>query len=404
MSMRRGACPSLLQPMRTGDGLLARFSPAHGRLTPPRLKDIGMAAERFGNGLVEITSRGKLQIRGLTEERTPLLAARMAGLDLDISEGFQVETGALSGLSADAILDPEPLAALIMRRVGEAGFIGKLGPKVSVTVDGGGPLHLAEIGADLKIEATCDGQWRLGIGGNGATARWLGAGDAGSVADVCLAVLSVLAEEGPLARARQLTDEALGEFAAPLHAAAAPARDHPSPVGTFALSDGSLAHGFALAFGQARGAELASFAGAAESAREIRLAPGGGLLVLGLAQDCYPVLRGAAERLGFICDPEDPRLAIVACAGAPSCAAAHFNAKAVARDVAASGLFDGAFRLHLSACPKLCAAPAGGRVTLIGQETSCSLSTDGAAPAGDLLSLLTARGETHRTVPCRKKC
>ena len=37
MTMRRGACPTLSAPMKTGDGLLARIAPAHGVLTPEKL-------------------------------------------------------------------------------------------------------------------------------------------------------------------------------------------------------------------------------------------------------------------------------------------------------------------------------------------------------------------------------
>ncbi|HXV30232.1 MAG TPA: precorrin-3B synthase, partial [Sinorhizobium sp.] len=59
--MRRGACPSLAKPMQTGDGLLARLRPAKGRMTPAELRTIATLAERFGNGILEVTARGNLQ-------------------------------------------------------------------------------------------------------------------------------------------------------------------------------------------------------------------------------------------------------------------------------------------------------------------------------------------------------
>ena len=65
--MRRGACPSLDAPMRTGDGLLARLRVVGGRLTPVQLTKVAAIAGQFGNGQIEITARGNLQVRGLSD-------------------------------------------------------------------------------------------------------------------------------------------------------------------------------------------------------------------------------------------------------------------------------------------------------------------------------------------------
>ena len=62
--MRRGACPTLGRPMRTGDGLLARLRPEDCRLTLAQLRAVARGADTFGNGILEVTARGSLQIRG----------------------------------------------------------------------------------------------------------------------------------------------------------------------------------------------------------------------------------------------------------------------------------------------------------------------------------------------------
>ncbi|WP_048645631.1 precorrin-3B synthase [Nitratireductor soli] len=404
MTMRRGACPTLLQPMQTGDGLLVRFAPGPGRLTPVRLRAIGQAAEQHGNGLVEITSRGKLQVRGLSAQSAPLLGERIVQLDLGLADGLQAEVGALAGSAADEIADPLPLATTVAQLAADNGLTHALAPKVSVTIDGGGALHLAEIGADIKIEAISGARWRIGIGGNSAKARWLGQGDAAQTARTAIVILGLLANKGAAMRVQHLHGDLLDGLAADLAPTAPlPAFDHPSPVGVFPLRDGSEAYGFALPFGQARGQDLAAFAEAAIDATEIRLAPGGGLLVLGLPEDQAPALRETARRLDFIADPTDTRLSIVACAGAPSCAAALFDAKAVGRDLASSGLLDGSLRVHLAACAKLCAQPAGPKITLIGRKRGCTLAADNATPADALEAFLGERGEAHRTTPRRKK-
>ena len=56
--------------MLTGDGLLARLRVAGGRLTPMQLGAIAALAREHGNGLLEITARGNLQVRGLRGQRT----------------------------------------------------------------------------------------------------------------------------------------------------------------------------------------------------------------------------------------------------------------------------------------------------------------------------------------------
>jgi precorrin-3B synthase len=96
--VRRGACPSLSAPMETGDGLLVRLNPVDSSITPVQLAEIARAAGRFGNGMLEITARGSLQIRGLTDASARLLADFVDGLGIDVRTGVPVETAPLAGL------------------------------------------------------------------------------------------------------------------------------------------------------------------------------------------------------------------------------------------------------------------------------------------------------------------
>ncbi|SFV16687.1 precorrin-3B synthase [Methylobacterium sp. 174MFSha1.1] len=65
---RRGWCPGLARPMPTGDGLLVRLHPVAGRLTADQARAAARAAREGGNGLLDVTARGNLQIRGVTAE------------------------------------------------------------------------------------------------------------------------------------------------------------------------------------------------------------------------------------------------------------------------------------------------------------------------------------------------
>ena len=70
----RGACPRLSEPMQTGDGLLG--APRDGRADSARSVHRASARRRaqHGNGIIEISARGSLQVRGLTPLSAPLFA------------------------------------------------------------------------------------------------------------------------------------------------------------------------------------------------------------------------------------------------------------------------------------------------------------------------------------------
>jgi precorrin-3B synthase len=381
--MSRGACPSLSAPMQTGDGLLARLNPLEGRLTGRQLAGLARAAEACGNGLLEITMRGSLQVRGLTAESAVRLRAEVAALDIAWHPGVPVATGPLAGLDASEIADPRPLAEEIRARSDALGLPARLGPKVSVTVDGGGALGLALV-ADVALAAVPGAEalrWRLTVGD-----RVLGDHATADAVAMAIRMLAAVADRGRLARSRDLPDAVLTDVAG---AAPTPATELPAtrpPVGRFLLAGGAWGRGFALAFGQIGSRALAAFAQAAGEAREMRLAPGRGLIVLHLAEDEEAALVASAMDLGLVSNADDPRLAVSACAGKPACASAHLPTKSLAERLVAArpDLIDGAFRLHISGCEKQCGRPAGPSVVLRGRPGGHLIGAEGCALPDEL--------------------
>lgn len=422
--LRRGACPALDAPMTTGDGLLARLAPAEG-LTPGQLAGLARAAADFGNGVMEITARGGLQIRGLGTETAPRLAAAAAALGLAPAAGPPALTGPLAGHDPAEIADPRPLAAALRR------FDGALLPKVAVLVDGGGALSLDALAADLRLRATPQG-WAVAVGGTAATARTLGVFEAEAAVAAGLALLGEMSRRG--IRGRDLAGgagEAPGDLAALIAEAAlaappalaahkaeaareAPARRSlPAPpsaplaprpaIGRFRLRRGLMARGLAAPFGHAPAAAFAALAAAAEGADALRLAPEGALVALGLSPAADAALAAVARDLGFVVDPEDPRRAVVACPGAPACAAGLMPARAMAPAIAAALAAAGdtgrrappGARLHLSGCPKGCARPAGPAVTLVATPEGPRVFGAGVPVPHDLRAWLLAQAEAH---------
>ncbi len=362
--------------MRTGDGLLARLHPRGRRLTGAQLAGLARAAADCGNGLLEIGARGSLQIRGLTQETAPRLAQAVAALGVEDEAGLTVETGALAGLDAREERDPRPLARRI--RAGADRLAHRLGPKVSVTVDGGGALPLTGIGADVKLEAVAGG-WIARVG-----AACFGPFAPDAAVEAALLVLRALAETGREARARHLEPAAWASLGPAIGHESAPAA---LPVGRFALKDGRWARGLALAFGQIEAAALADFA--RQAGEDIRLAPGRGLLILHESPAEDAAILGAAARAGLVGQEGDSRLLVSACAGAPACAGALLPARRIAAELAR---MRPGRRLHVSGCGKECARPPAPVISLVGREGECDIRAEGEGPSGELRALLARLG------------
>jgi precorrin-3B synthase len=78
----RGFCPDLATPMASGDGLLVRLHPR----TPWDSRACAVIADsalRHGNGKLDLTSAGRLQLRGLRPETVLLCQAAMRAAGLD---------------------------------------------------------------------------------------------------------------------------------------------------------------------------------------------------------------------------------------------------------------------------------------------------------------------------------
>lgn len=383
--VRRGACPSLAAPMQTGDGLLLRLTPPWDGWDPAAVVALAEAADRFGNGVLDITARGKLQLRGFTANTVPRFAAALAQAGL--AEGPPVmAVGPLAGQDGQEIADPRPLAAQI------AAALPDLAPKVSVLVDGGGALHLDGMDADIRLRAEDTRTWHLWAG-----TAYLGMVDAAAAFQAALMLADKLADKlaacGPDARMRDVVAatggaatgavalrrdlEGLARLSLPPSSRPSP-RDMAEPIGVHGLRAG-VALGVAGAFGTIGARTLAAFARAASASRALRPAPGRTLLAVGVPIDAMEPLQRIADELGLVTRADDPRRRIVACPGAPFCAAAEGATRPVAMRLAAhpAALPDG--MLHVSGCAKGCAHPAPAPVTLVGRAGRFGLVRDGTA-------------------------
>src|SRR5688572_1412735 len=73
----RGYCPSVWTPMPSGDGLIVRVRPQHARISAHDLAALARLARAAGNGIIELTRRGNLQLRGVSASSWPALCAEL---------------------------------------------------------------------------------------------------------------------------------------------------------------------------------------------------------------------------------------------------------------------------------------------------------------------------------------
>jgi precorrin-3B synthase len=388
--LRRGICPALSQPMATGDGLLVRLTPTGTTMPCEAFAALCTAARNCGNGVIEITSRGSIQIRGLTGDSVKRFAAAVAGIDLAFCEGPPVLSNSLAGLDPQEAVDVGAIAADLRRAIAAAPFAADIGPKVSIAIDGGGTLHLDAVAADVRMRAQASGAClHVAVGGDAETATPIGAVATEHAVEAAMRMLRVIAAGGPVARARDivatngavafshLITDILVDLPRP------PRRQAADPVGMHALRDGRLAIGLGLAFGHAHSTALEELTRAAAEwgASGLRTAPGRVLLVVGVTADSAERLADIAQRLGFIVRANDPRRQIVACAGAPICAAAEISTRSLAPSLAAHAAIAGTDvpMVHLSGCAKGCACARSTPLTVVGIEGRCGVVVNGSA-------------------------
>ena len=146
---RRLACPGLADPMETGDGFLARLVPSGQTIALDAFASLCAAARAYGSGIIEVTARGNIQVRGLRPDTISAFAADVGALDI-ATDGVPMTVDPLAGLGPHAALDACAMANALRTALAQAPFTAQLGPKVSVIIDAGNTLHLDAL-ADIRL-------------------------------------------------------------------------------------------------------------------------------------------------------------------------------------------------------------------------------------------------------------
>jgi len=354
----KGWCPSVYRPMLSGDGLVVRIRPRCGRLSAAQARGVADLAARYGNGLIDVTGRANLQIRGVSAAaHEPLLdgLARLGLIDAD------EECEAQRNVLVAPFWNEGDGTHLLATGLDQALAASRLGvpAKFGFALDCGPQRLLARAQADVRIERGVAGG--LIVRADGAEqGRLVGPDEAVNAA---LSLAKWFVESGVmrggrgrmaphLASSTKLPDTLAGNtIPAPAVAAPSPGLD----------VRGALV---GLVFGQMESATLEFLAGLAPG---LRLTPWRMVFIEGLSE--------MPRHDGLVTRADDPILRVTACAGAPVCPQAHAETRGLAAALAPHLPAD--MRLHVSGCAKGCAHPGASSITLVGTEDGFDLIHDG---------------------------
>jgi precorrin-3B synthase len=398
---RKGWCPSLLSPMQSGDGWLARVKPTGARLSADETRAIAVVARRHGNGHIDLTSRANLQIRGLSPESAEafaheIIAQGLARPEPAIEAIRNVMASPLGPDDPTAAFDSHAVAAEIEAMLSGEPALAALPSKFGFLVDGGGLLPLASIATDIMVRAQ-DSKIAVGFDGGAFAAICEVSAVADTVRILALTFLELAAGrvEHPT-RMRSLVmavgADALFETAGlrPVPRVSTPAPAQP-PIGFMPYRDQSSGvFGVGLPFGRMEAEALMCLADLSERFGDgtLRLTPWRTLLLSGIPVEDVTPLTDAIPALRLIADQTDPRLHIFACVGRPACQSASVDARADASLLAASQAARGRV-VHVSGCAKGCAHHGSAALTLVGRDGLYDLVKNGSPSDAPVLTGLT---------------
>jgi sulfite reductase beta subunit-like hemoprotein len=157
------ACPGVLRLHAADDGLLARVRLPGGRIDAQGLRGVAGAA-RLGNGLIELTSRASLQVRGVSSSVSDAAAAVLAAAGLLPSASHErvrnILASPLAGRHPRSVAATDDLLTELDRRLCAEPGLDELSGRFLFAIDDGAAL-IGRAG-DVTLTATGPDRFRVG--------------------------------------------------------------------------------------------------------------------------------------------------------------------------------------------------------------------------------------------------
>jgi precorrin-3B synthase len=378
-SVRPSACPGLLRIVPALDGGICRIKLPGGVLRSAQARAIAEAARHYASGVLELTNRSNLQVRGVLPGQESALIDALLGADLGprVASADDVRNLLLSpaaGLDPQARMDVRPLASQLLDLLQDTPALHALSPKFALQLDGGEALAMREHPHDLWLAAEDEQHLLLGLAGcpiDTPLARVEATHTVTLVRELLLLFLELATPEQ--SRMRQLlaqipASELLQRLQARLDFPLQPAPANwqtaatisRSPAGIYPQAQSGLCMVAASAqLGRLHAEQLLTLADLSERLGdgELRLTPWQGVLLGNVPESASRELLAALGDLGLLIHADEPLLGLVACTGSAACARGLADSKHHALHLAELLRESGARpQVHLSACPRSCAS------------------------------------------------
>lgn len=370
----KGWCPGALRPMESGDGLIVRIRPRSSRLSLSQLAALGQAADDFGDGVLYLTSRANIQIRGIKEASHQAVLEAFARENL-IDRDPRIEAVRNLMVTPEVALNhADANASLLVSALEEAlasdekllQLPGKFGISVQAA-SGFDPAYASDVGFNVQ-----SGRIVLTLAGD-ATGGVLFE-DVASAVDGFVRVAHAFLRERERADSIRRMEDAISEGGvAPILKATGLTRvaasfgvtREPVPVGELGRS-----FGVGFAFGEVKQVALRRILDfmQCDGIPQIAVTPHR-VVVFPCPANGRADFHELAGSIGAITDPGDIRLRIHACQGGPACSRgtvpARLDAGAVLT-VLSRASFPGV--IHISGCEKQCAYADEADIVAVGTE------------------------------------
>jgi precorrin-3B synthase len=349
------ACPGALQVHQAADGAMARIRLPGGMITAAQLGALCAVATQAGSGTLELTARGNVQVRGITDVTAVAEVLAAAGL-LPSATHERVRNIVASPLSgrAGGNLDVRPWVDELDAAICAEPRLAELGGRFWFSLDDGRG-DVSGLGADVGVHAFSEGCALL-LAGRDTGVR-LGSGDViKTLVDVAVRFVEL---RGKAWRVNELDD-----FAGLLPGASIGTTTFPpvttAPVGwinqDWPGQEGLVTLGAAVPLGVLP-ASVAEYLVAIEA--PLVITPWRSVLVCDLDEGVADVALRVLAPLGLVFDDTSPWLNVSACTGSPGCV---HSAADVRSDAANSLDADSVVHRHFVGCDRACGSPLAGEV------------------------------------------
>jgi precorrin-3B synthase len=352
---RDDVCPGALQLHQAADGALARVRLPGGVISPGQLETLAHAATQFASPAMELTSRGNIQLRAVTDTATVAEVIAAAGL-LPSQTHERVRNIVASPLSGrfGGTTDIRALVTELDEAIQAEPALAQLPGRFLFGVDDG-RADISGLGADAGAHFLDEATAALLLAGRDTGVRL----NRSDIVSALVAVAGRFAATREKAwRVAELTDThpLLEQFTPRAAPGATWSPMIRPPVGWLPQNDGRIALGAAVPLGvlQARLAEFIAAIGA-----PLAITPWRSMLVFDLDEAVADTVLRVLAPMGFVFDENSPWLAVSACTGSPGCerSAADVRADAAAAiDDPADG------HRHFVGCDRACGSPPAGQV------------------------------------------